>query len=87
MSLPGRNMSIGNVTIAASGARPRPETAFFMHTDEIRPRERDGRDSEAFYPSGCTAACCGAGPSTRVADDDRVDAALLDEPSRSPRCR
>ncbi len=29
-SLPGRNMSIGKVTIAASGARPRPETAFFM---------------------------------------------------------
>ncbi len=30
MSLPGRNISMGKVTIAASGASPRPATAFVM---------------------------------------------------------
>ena len=30
MSLPGRNSSIGKVTIAASGASPSPETAFVI---------------------------------------------------------
>src|SRR5919108_449154 len=30
MSLPGRNISMGKVTIAASGASPRPATAFVV---------------------------------------------------------
>jgi hypothetical protein len=30
MSLPGRNISMGNVTMAASGASPSPDTAFFI---------------------------------------------------------
>src|SRR5262249_45024933 len=37
-------------------------------------------NAERFNSSGCTAACCGAGPSSRVADDDGVDAAHLHLP-------
>ena len=68
---------MGNVTIAASGASPSPEMAFFMTPDEIRARQRDRRNALRFDPGGRPAARGCAGPSGGVADDDGVDAARL----------
>src|SRR5262249_28669678 len=61
------------------GRQPEAGDRVRHDADEILAGQRDGRNAFCFEPSGRPAACSGAGPSGRVADDDRVDAALLDE--------
>ena len=62
------------------GCEAQPRHRVLHDAHEIRPRQRDGRNTQRFYSSDCTAACCGAGPSSRVADDDGIDSARLHEP-------